>query len=1661
MSSSLHSSHEFRQRRKLDWTLVEAVDLQALSQFDDKLVDVSSEEVQTLTKAGKMLQRAQLDIEEFERHENRFRLFTALRVLQLFSEYSSQQAENATRNTDEDTIQSKDRGESERLKAALSNAEADIQVALETIEQHERELLELREMHTGAASKEADESGRLSTEKLLAQLDAEQATTRRLEVEKQNFEASIEMQNQQIETLSAELTEERQTKSRTESQLYTAQQKLHELQTRLGAERQRQDRREAGDRETSQRQALLKKELERMRGENEVLSESAVKLQTQAELYRHEILQSNEVVLQMESQLRELRSNYTAQVNASHTFESERAKLQARTEEMEAENKEKTALVEALAARFKLQLAEWNEERSRYEMKLRLTSATRADRKNETVDRIEKDKLFEPQSASRLSTGTSRPHHGGNSFMDVCDAYQQLEVESAQEIDRALGKQQGIIKQLQEQVAHLNERLNSEKQRYLQLDQVLGETQAELVDSTARNEQLATGEYGLEQAMRDLKTLKVKLVLTETQSRTQVRKYNELLEQYQELAESRSLYHSTKSQSNKTVLSKASQLEGTKASQGDHTEALACNGLAQEERSMDIQAVFSNKVSVPASAVTYLENQLFDVKAQLSKQESVARAAEQELALVRLELERAIAGNNHPAADQLKHTQLNASKISIQPQNREHTRGMNQIEDTRLAIPQNLHKVFAKEKDYKNEVDKTHHLRVQLIQSMQKQIAAETKIKDCFAKGADMFSSVEKLADQLAFALREYVQSRQRSSADTSRLQARELSLENQNSLMCKELQHAHAALSALKTSANADTEKLLISLQQESCVLSAREATLSQALTRLTTNDGRLTAEKLELENNLRQLSVVARSKFCSLRSSHFTVLSRLQELETKLASTTPYILCENHDQNMHVLQAKINNILVDNSSEDKGSYKTTKSGKMGLTDDINLKYNSAKDTIERLVGLLETTVDRLYGITSFSQETQHTEDHTQNPSDSQPALVGSDLSTVQRQLKLTQAKLKFAETLNLNLQEQQLLLQNKLTETCTKLEEAKNASKASQAFTTTIPLNEHNALVTELKLHLKECRQELEDIRHHTSSPTQIHSTHNRGISTLLAHGPKAEMHTESIIKESISNSEQENTFLHKLAFSELENQRLTEESSALFQEASIARRHASLILSTANDSYARATAVNQVLQKEFWSRMFLQIQTSMPQTEILIKAHLEYLLSVQEDLLSAAGSQDMIISGALRQALHVPEVQSHLHPEKLTEENTRLSREIFQQQLVISRLQQQLLAKQKHAEFHESLHRVMDRFSNELKNEAATERVYLEERNLELSRCLYDIELKLKKEFRQQVCSKRLIWPVQIKISTLESKAENDLDDSRFNKADTFSNKLLEHIEHIQQLKLTNQELQEKLEAAQKRAQTAEFKLAQANLQCDSYKDKSIGTSPGDELAHSSDALSHHVSSVAHATISRLQALLLEKDVSITHLQENLQRKCTDMHREKLNSDEKFQALQTELSALKVEKYRILHGSMDSNLGRTDGLLNEKDSLPTTKLGEGVNILQQRLKEKEENLGLTETQLEQLKLKCNQLETKLLEVQLTKQGEIEALRADLLAEHNRSSNRVTADVICRLEKQLKIKDTKIIHLKQAVKDMQMKITEILHNNTTSKISENVPKGSNKHRS
>ena len=425
------------------------------------------------------------------------------RVLQLGLELQQREVEEAEDGLDALAKELEDvERENEDLKLALDAAE--VQAARTPV---------------GTPGGRAGEARRI--ELLERQLEEESERCRALDRENRALESEILEVKAQAESAGnarqAAVSEGQELRGRVQA----LEDEAKDLRASLAAEQKKAALRGEDERGMAGRLAQRTRDLDRVYLENEELAKQNEALSLRAEGLQAEVLQLSEALVQLDDHQRvkdvkegDLHVRLEGQAR-------EREALQQTVEELEAALSSKGAAVEALEHKMREQRAQWQAEVESLSSQLQGSAAAgpaaqSAARFAEQATALLRDgsgssgsEAYEEAFADAdqpAMRAALRDAHGKVRLL--LEAYEQLEKDTGREVDFALERQKARMQSLEAESQARERTLKVERERYTQLDQTLGETQAALEDALQRNRKYESGVYGLPEAIQEIKKLR-------------------------------------------------------------------------------------------------------------------------------------------------------------------------------------------------------------------------------------------------------------------------------------------------------------------------------------------------------------------------------------------------------------------------------------------------------------------------------------------------------------------------------------------------------------------------------------------------------------------------------------------------------------------------------------------------------------------------------------------------------------------------------------------------------------------------------------------------------------------------------------------------------------------------------------------------------------------------------------------------------------------------------------------------------------------------------------------------------------------------------------------------------------------------------------------------
>lgn len=450
-------------------------------------------------------------------------------VLQLSSEYQAMRAED--------------------LQASVEKKDQELDAMDEQLEQLER---------GGARS---DDS--LEREADAARSRAEEAE-RRMNLQTQELEALKE----QLERHISETRESKRALDEARVRANRAEDDVKEMQERLANETRKMQAKMREDTTAAQRASQRNQEVARYQKENQLLAEENDKLSGKIQELMAECVGYSETIVRLDDAAQGWRGKEADVEAAAESLRRERDQLHAQLETTQNDLDDRTAMLQTFEQRFSEEHELWRQEKEELEEETRrLTAAVSMERERGASGGgaaggspgANVSSLASPRRRANVSGARGGTHTGANGLHPddpryveeleaevkelrdlrvlLLEAYDQLEKDVGREIDIALQRQNRHHSNLEAKVSVQDEALRQEQKRFKNLDRALQEAQDELADMQKRNASYEQGVYGLSEAMRDLKGLRLQLRAADQQVQDAVDVSNELGRKVEDLTE--------------------------------------------------------------------------------------------------------------------------------------------------------------------------------------------------------------------------------------------------------------------------------------------------------------------------------------------------------------------------------------------------------------------------------------------------------------------------------------------------------------------------------------------------------------------------------------------------------------------------------------------------------------------------------------------------------------------------------------------------------------------------------------------------------------------------------------------------------------------------------------------------------------------------------------------------------------------------------------------------------------------------------------------------------------------------------------------------------------------------------------------------------------------
>lgn len=358
-------------------------------------------------------------------------------------------------------------------------------------------------------------------ELVLNELEEERVKNDRMERETKQLEKELDHEKQNTQAAESARQQAAERNSELEDRLRVAEEDVAELRSHLATEQKRAVVRGDDDKVLNSRLIKYTREIDRLQRENNTLAEANSQMQSKSQQFQNEIIDLSESILVLDQNNTE-RGNAISTLEDSHReLELERDNMAMRIEELENSVEEKVAVLEEFEKRFKAQYENWMEERkklSSHAMEKQVSQLQRIEKSlaDPSAKNAEEARMLSDDAASDDSNDGKKGDSGfqqkyvesQEKVVLLLEAYEQLEKETAREVDHALQIQKSKLDRLQTELKIKEEALDIERERFQQLDQALAESQQQLEEAELRNKDYEAGIYGLPEAVTEIKQIK-------------------------------------------------------------------------------------------------------------------------------------------------------------------------------------------------------------------------------------------------------------------------------------------------------------------------------------------------------------------------------------------------------------------------------------------------------------------------------------------------------------------------------------------------------------------------------------------------------------------------------------------------------------------------------------------------------------------------------------------------------------------------------------------------------------------------------------------------------------------------------------------------------------------------------------------------------------------------------------------------------------------------------------------------------------------------------------------------------------------------------------------------------------------------------------------------
>lgn len=463
-------------------------------------------------------EQAQDDAEDLEQQVKQLKLDVASAQSTLGSDDALKQLNEANRELEE---MYKQLDESERERERLTEEVEGLQNAPTNLEQ-----LRLQ----GELDQAREDNARIGRRLAAAEEEAERERERALKLE-------------------AELAEKASRLEDMTNSLKLKTQDLEEMRAMVQAEQRRAELSDQGKSGDRNKLKAKNRELDRLLRENKMLEKANADLRAAKLKCAEEVVQLSEATVSLDARVRTAEETAASFTAARAELEREIEALKEHASSLEGSVEERDALLSSFEEQFSTQFAEWQSREGQLsgEIESLRQAAAAASAVAEAAGQPV-PAVLRPAPGAGVVPSSALPAEGSSALASalrdarnkevlLLEAYEQLEKDTKAEIVDALAEQDGELNALRADVQRLQDQLQAERQRFVQLDEALAAAQGDAEEAKSQLGAYESGVYGLSDAMRDIKMLKRQLRSVEDELSSSVRALNQRGEQMEDLLE--------------------------------------------------------------------------------------------------------------------------------------------------------------------------------------------------------------------------------------------------------------------------------------------------------------------------------------------------------------------------------------------------------------------------------------------------------------------------------------------------------------------------------------------------------------------------------------------------------------------------------------------------------------------------------------------------------------------------------------------------------------------------------------------------------------------------------------------------------------------------------------------------------------------------------------------------------------------------------------------------------------------------------------------------------------------------------------------------------------------------------------------------------------------